>query len=80
MSTTLVCDVPVQYGILEPCKATFNSSGLLLVVEGLALGAQLPDEFDVQFEEGEPLTVRKQNGEHYIVEEDRTAFTAVVFG
>lgn len=80
MSSTLVCDVPVQYGILDPCKATFNSSGLLLVVEGMPLGAALPDEFDVQIEGGDPLTVKRENGEHYIVEEDKMAFTAVVFG
>ena len=80
MSSTLVCDVPVQYGILDPCKATFNSAGMLLVVEGLPLGASLPEEFDVEYEGGDPLTVRLVNGEHFIIEEDKMAFTAIVFG
>ena len=80
MGSTLVVDVPVQYGILDPCKATFNSSGILLVVEGLPLGANIPDEFDVTFEDGQPMTVRREGDEHYIIEEDRMAFTAILFG
>jgi hypothetical protein len=79
MSTTIKCDVPIQAGFDKACTAVFNSAGLLLIVEGMELGAEEPDEFYVEIE-GSQFGVRREGGEHVVSADLREAFIAMVFG
>lgn len=79
MSRTFKCDVPIQPGFESACKAVFNAGGCLLIIDGMPLGAQIPDEFEVDLE-GNMIGVRLEQGEHFVVPDDRAAFIAMVFG
>jgi hypothetical protein len=79
MSTTIKCEVPIQPGFDQPCIAVFNAAGLMLIVEGLDLGVEAPDEFSVEIE-GSQFGVRREGGEHYVIPDLRDAFIAMVFG
>jgi hypothetical protein len=79
MSVTFDCIVPVQAGFKAQCKAVFNTAGCLLVIEGMELGAEIPESFVVDLE-GHLISVCLENGEHYVIPDDRDAFVAMVFG
>lgn len=79
MSSTLLCNVPVQTGIHQECQVTINAGGIVLLLEGMPLGAVIPDEYDVVFE-GVEMSVQFDGENHCIVEDDKTAFTALVYG
>ncbi|WP_408601345.1 hypothetical protein [Pseudomonas sp. PLMAX] len=79
MSSTIKCEIPIQDGFEKPCTAVFNSACVFLIADDMPLGAELPDEFFVEFE-GNRFSVRKEGEEHVVLDEDRPAFTALVFG
>jgi hypothetical protein len=77
--STIKCDVPIQAGFEQACTAEFNSAGLMLIIDGLELGAEAPDEFLVVIE-GSEFAVRREGDEHIITSDLREAFVAMVFG
>lgn len=79
MSRTFECSVPIQTGFETPCKAVFNSAGCLLIIDGMELGAQIPDYFYVDLEDN-LISVSLEGSEHFVTPDDRDAFIAMVFG
>lgn len=79
MSATVVCDVPIQAGIEKVCKAEFTIAGMLLVIDGLPLGAEIPDSFSVEIEDTS-FWVSREGDEHMVSEDDRDAFTTMASG
>lgn len=78
MSSTIRCEIPVQEGFETPDWAVFNSSCIMLIAEERTMG-ELPAEFFVEVE-GAKFDVHKV-GEEFVVQDDqRDAFTALVFG
>jgi hypothetical protein len=79
MTTIATCDVPVQDGIAQACKAVFTCGGHLLIMDGMPLESSIPDKFKVDFE-GSVFEVAQEGSEHMVIEDDREAFTAMAFG
>lgn len=79
MSRTFTCDVPIQAGFEQQCKAIFNSAGCLLIIDGMPVGAEIPNDFQVDLE-GNLISVGLEGEEHFVIPDDRDAFIAMVFG
>lgn len=79
MSSVFECEVPIQAGFEKICKAIFNSAGCLLIIDGMPVGAEIPETFQVDLE-GNLISVSLENGEHFVTPDDRDAFIAMVFG
>lgn len=78
-SRTFECEVPIQPGFSKPCKAVFNAAGCLLIIDGMPLGDEIPEHFDVDLE-GTLIGVDLEGAEHFVNPDDRDAFIAMVFG
>ncbi|MBI6883032.1 hypothetical protein [Pseudomonas putida] len=81
MSRTIKCKVPIQAGFVKECTAEFDVSGRLLMVDGMELGEEPPTEFTVELEDHQ-IAVRFEPGacDHFVIEDDRDAFVAMVLG
>lgn len=79
MTTTLNCTLVPSEHISESALAVFDVSGQLLMTE-LHPGALLPDNFDVQAEDGVVFSVVRSGAWHKIDDDDMDIFTAMVFG
>lgn len=79
MSRTFECEVPIQAGFSKPCKAVFNAAGCLLIIDGMPLGDEIPENFYVDLEDN-MISVSLEGAEHFVIPDDREAFIAMVFG
>lgn len=78
MSSTIRCEIPIQEGIQTPDIAVFNASGIMLIAED-RMTEDLPLEFYVQFE-GNQFNVHKIGDDFVVHDDEKDAFTALVFG
>jgi hypothetical protein len=72
------CEIPIQEGIPTSDMAIFDSSGIMLIAEE-RLTEELPLEFCVEFE-GNQFNVHKVGDDFVVHDDQKDAFTALVFG
>ncbi|WP_338924291.1 hypothetical protein V0M98_32280 (plasmid) [Pseudomonas silesiensis] len=78
MSSTMRCEIPIQDGFEKPDIAVFNSACIMLIVEERSTES-LPLTFVVEVE-GDPFNVLKVGDDYVVHDDQKDAFTALVFG
>ncbi|MBB4861428.1 hypothetical protein HNP46_000239 [Pseudomonas nitritireducens] len=77
-STTSKVSIPEQDGVNEEYQAEFTASGMLLIAH-TPIGVELPQQFKIAAE-GHHFHVTQEGDQFFVDQDDRDAFTAMVFG
>lgn len=79
MTTTLSCKILPSADIPRDSVAVFNSGGKMILSETRP-GYTLPNNFNIEVEDGVEASVNKTDEGYFIDEDDKDLFVAMFFG